>query len=587
MGIASDDKTYFSGGSSNNGIKVLNDAGVIENTNITTGYYNAMGIASDKKTYFCGYGNNSIKVLDDDTGIIENTNITTGYYNAMGIASDKKTYFCGQAYYGSEFVDGSIKVLNDETGVIEDTNVTGRYFISMGIASDGRTYFFGYGIKVLNDETGIIEDTNVTAGNHEAMGVASNGRTYFFKSDSEASAIGIKVLQPVYADEKYVRRYGEWLPALGADAFNNDFTTDVDFVISEDGDTVVAEQFYKNPATGETKQINKVIPLADATHAGLMSKEQAQGATDSANAINNLDNKDVAIYDGGEYKYVTLKDLDKDYQGLATDTYVDQKVLESQQKSFEFEGSVDTFEDLPVNPKLGDVYYVSADDTDYYWNGTEWKAWQPEVDLSEYYKTSEVDSLLSTKADNTPTFTEATSRTNIASGDSAVTMWGKIRKFFTDLKAVAFSGSYNDLTDKPNIDFQLNVEQKMGYKFLGQDVYAKLVMAVSPDVSSTGRGYSTSIIIDEAALFVDARGFSTGNTTSSAFSQMAGYIKRSGGQRGNAATTGIEECFSIEFGYGATNRYLWVNWSTGYTTYMSGVQTAYIIVYYTKVAPTL
>jgi hypothetical protein len=303
--------------------------------------------------------------------------------------------------------------------------------------------------------------------------------------------------------------------------------------------------------------------------------------------LNNLDNKDVAIYEGGEYKYVTLKDLDKDYQGLATDTYVDQKVLESQQKSFEFEGSVDTFEDLPDSPKLGDVYYVSADDTDYYWNGTEWKAWQPEVDLSEYYKTSEVDSLLAAKADNTPTFTEATSRTNIASGDSAVTMWGKIRKFFTDLKAVAFSGSYNDLTDKPNIDFQLNVEQKMGYKFLGQDVYAKLVMAVSPDVSSTGRGYSTSIIIDEAALFVDARGFSTGNTVSSAFSQMAGYIKRSGGQRGNAATTGIEECFSIEFGYGATNRYLWVNWSTGYTTYMSGVQTAYIIVYYTKVAPTL
>jgi hypothetical protein len=37
--------------------------------------------------------------------------------------------------------------------------------------------------------------------------------------------------------------------------------------------------------------------------------------------LNNLDNKDVAIYDSGEYKYVTLKDLDKDYQGLATDTH--------------------------------------------------------------------------------------------------------------------------------------------------------------------------------------------------------------------------------------------------------------------------
>jgi hypothetical protein len=303
--------------------------------------------------------------------------------------------------------------------------------------------------------------------------------------------------------------------------------------------------------------------------------------------LNNLNNKDVAIYDNGEFKHVTLKDLDKDYHGFAADTYVDQKILEAQQRSFEFQGSVDAFDDLPADPKLGDVYYVTADDTDYYWNGTEWKAWQPEVDLSEYYKTTEVDTLLASKADNTPTFTEATSRTNIATGDSAVTMWGKIRKFFTDLKAVAFSGSYNDLTDKPNIDFQLNVEQKMGYKFLGQDVYAKLVKAVSPDVSSTGRGYSTAVTINEAAFFVNAHGFSTGDTVSSAYSQMVGYIKRTGGHRGNAATTSIEEAFSLEFGYGTTNRYLWVNWSTGYSTYMSGVQTAYIIVYYTKVMPVL
>ncbi|MDR1197520.1 MAG: hypothetical protein LBK94_00710, partial [Prevotellaceae bacterium] len=129
-----------------------------------------------------------------------------------------------------------------------------------------------------------------------------------------------------------------WNDIAEKEAFNNDFTTDVDFVISEDGNTVTAEQFYKNPATGETKQIDRVIPLADATHAGLMSKEQVQGAADSTNAVSNLNNKDVAIYDNGEFKYVTLKDLDKDYHGLAADTYVDQKILEAQQRSFEFQG---------------------------------------------------------------------------------------------------------------------------------------------------------------------------------------------------------------------------------------------------------
>lgn len=37
-----------------------------------------------------------------------------------------------------------------------------------------------------------------------------------------------------------------------------------------------------------------------------------------------------------------------------------------------------------------------------------------------------------------PTFTEAQTRTNVASGDSYQTLWGKVKKFFTDLKDLAF-----------------------------------------------------------------------------------------------------------------------------------------------------
>ena len=50
-----------------------------------------------------------------------------------------------------------------------------------------------------------------------------------------------------------------------------------------------------------------------------------------------------------------------------------------------------------------------------------------------------------------PTFSEASSRTNIASGESLSTLFGKIKKWFSDLKAVAFSGSYDDLSNKPTI----------------------------------------------------------------------------------------------------------------------------------------
>lgn len=46
-------------------------------------------------------------------------------------------------------------------------------------------------------------------------------------------------------------------------------------------------------------------------------------------------------------------------------------------------------------------------------------------------------------------FTESTTRKNIESGEEIKTLFGKIKKFFSELKTVAFTGSYNDLTNKP------------------------------------------------------------------------------------------------------------------------------------------
>lgn len=49
----------------------------------------------------------------------------------------------------------------------------------------------------------------------------------------------------------------------------------------------------------------------------------------------------------------------------------------------------------------------------------------------------------------TPSFTEAESRENINTGETIPVLFGKIKKWFTDLKAVAFSGNYSDLTGQP------------------------------------------------------------------------------------------------------------------------------------------
>lgn len=51
--------------------------------------------------------------------------------------------------------------------------------------------------------------------------------------------------------------------------------------------------------------------------------------------------------------------------------------------------------------------------------------------------------------DETPTYTEAEERDNLASGEKLSTAFGKIKKFFADLKTVAFTGSYTDLSNKP------------------------------------------------------------------------------------------------------------------------------------------
>lgn len=53
--------------------------------------------------------------------------------------------------------------------------------------------------------------------------------------------------------------------------------------------------------------------------------------------------------------------------------------------------------------------------------------------------------------DVTVTFSEASARTNISTGEKLSVLFGKVKKFFTDLASVAFSGSYNDLSDKPTI----------------------------------------------------------------------------------------------------------------------------------------
>lgn len=53
-------------------------------------------------------------------------------------------------------------------------------------------------------------------------------------------------------------------------------------------------------------------------------------------------------------------------------------------------------------------------------------------------------------SDTTVAFTEALVRENIVSNEKSSTLFGKVQKWFSDLKKVAFTGSYSDLIDTPS-----------------------------------------------------------------------------------------------------------------------------------------
>jgi streptogramin lyase len=345
LGIASDGKTYFI--SSAKGIKVLNDStGVIENTNVTTGTYNALGIASNSKTYFCS--DDCIKVLDDETGVIGSTNITTGTFFTLGIASDGKTYFLSSAK--------GIKVLNDSTGEIESTNVTTGTFFTLGIASDGKTYFLGIqvGIKVLNDTTGVIGSTNVTTGNYNALGIASDGKTYFcgynsilvlndstgeientnvtslnfgflcIASNGKTYFVGeggTHILEITVADEAWLRRYGEWLPA-------EDVLDASDTVIEGTADMATRMQNKRSYMTSSniTVKIDETVNLIVAPNS-LLTLTATSGKFSVLNGFNFMNNN-IIMQDpnmGGEAHVPVISPADfyiqSDISSLQVDIY--------------------------------------------------------------------------------------------------------------------------------------------------------------------------------------------------------------------------------------------------------------------------
>ena len=116
-------------------------------------------------------------------------------------------------------------------------------------------------------------------------------------------------------------------------------------------------------------------------------------------------------------------------------------------------------------------------------------------DASFFAKTTDLDGKLDTDGDGssvTATFTAAGSRGNITSGDTLGVNFGKLAKWFNDLKPVAFTGNYSDLTNTPTYDQDMdgvvdNAKALDGHdasffaKTTDLEAVAQMTAAIEPD----------------------------------------------------------------------------------------------------------
>lgn len=88
-----------------------------------------------------------------------------------------------------------------------------------------------------------------------------------------------------------------------------------------------------------------------------------------------------------------------------------------------------------------------------------------------------------------PTFTEASTRVNITSGETLSTLFGKIKKFFTDLKTVAFTGSYILILRYLNFQTWEMIACKMNYSYVHivHNLHPKALRAIEKVLKENGR----------------------------------------------------------------------------------------------------
>lgn len=102
-----------------------------------------------------------------------------------------------------------------------------------------------------------------------------------------------------------------------------------------------------------------------------------------------------------------------------------------------FCGIVSTYEDLPVNGKTGDVYFVESNSSEYVYVNSTWEQLGPVINLSDYYTKSQTDELLNQKQNN------LTAGTNVSIENDTINVNLDLNNYYTKAEIDNMIGTIN------------------------------------------------------------------------------------------------------------------------------------------------
>ena len=135
-----------------------------------------------------------------------------------------------------------------------------------------------------------------------------------------------------------------------------------------------------------------------------------------------------------------------------SDTYTKSEIDGKLSGGMHFKGTVPTYDELPNNPEVGDMYNVLDTGANYAWNGTMWDKLSENIDLSDYATITYVDGKLSDEATARQT-ADTTLQTNITAEVTRAT--GIENQLRTDLTAETNRATTTEKTLQDNIDAEI------------------------------------------------------------------------------------------------------------------------------------